>query len=159
MPDNRTAVPDDDGNYYDWVEITNTGHLAINLTDLYLTDDAAQPDRYPLPNGVLKAGESLLLYLSGDKQERRPYYAPFALNNDGETLYLFAKEELLTSLTIPAAEPDYSFGLLNDQPVWFALATPRVANHTFAAATLSALREAAYTGVTNNPSVVSEVSP
>lgn len=150
MPDNRTAVPDDDGNYYDWVEITNTGHLAINLTDLYLTDDAAQPDRYPLPNGVLKAGESLLLYLSGDKQERRPYYAPFALNNDGETLYLFAKEELLTSLTIPAAEPDYSFGLLNDQPVWFALATPRVANHTVAAATLSALREAAYTGVTIN---------
>ncbi len=150
MPDNRTALPDDDGRFYDWVEITNSGTFSIDLTGICLTDDEKQPDRYPLPKTALKPGESILVYLTGDKQEKRDYYAPFALNSDGETLYLFSKEEPITSLTVPVSEPDFSFGLLDDRSVWFAVCTPGKPNHTVAAESLSALRETVYTGVTIN---------
>ena len=150
MADNRTTLLDDDGHFYDWVEITNTGTISINTADVYLTDNVNQPDRYPLPECVLTPNESLLIYLTGNNQEDRPYYAPFALNNDGETLYLFADGEQLTSLTIPESEPDYSFGLLDGKAVWFALATPRKSNHTVTADTLSNLRKVTYTGVTIN---------
>ena len=147
MADNRTTLADDDGNYYSWVEIGNLGTLPVDLTDLTLTDDPKRPDRFSFPSYTLKSGEYVLVYLSGKNNESRPWYAPFDIKKDGDSVYLYRGEELLTSLSYTEGEPDRSFGLLNDVAVFFAAATPDKKNDGIAAPTLSELAQAMYTGI------------
>ncbi len=160
MVDNRSALADDDGEFYSWVEITNYGDLSIDLSHLYLTDDVERPDRYRFPERILKAGESVVVFLTGDNDEKRPYYATFALKKDGDSVYLFSDTHtLVSSLSVQEAQTDRSFGRMNGENVWFATATPGEPNSGICAPTLSQLTDAVYTGVMiNEVSAVSRSS-
>ncbi len=150
MPDNRTAFADDDGLFYDWAEITNLGAEAVDLSNFSLTDDTSKPNCYSFPRKTLNPNESVVVFLTGKNKENREFYAPFSLDNDGETLYLYANKEPISSLSVPACEPDRSFGFLNNEKVWFATPTPGNPNEGIAASTLTELYDAVYTGITIN---------
>ena len=150
MADNRTTLADDNGDFYSWAEITNTGDLPVDLSALSLTDDPERPDRYVFPDSILKSGERVLVYLSGKNGEDRPWYASFGLKKKGDTLYLFDGEQLLHSLTISENGIDRSFGLKDGEAGWFATSTPKKENVGIHAPTLEALSQAVYTGVTIN---------
>src|SRR6185436_21141464 len=70
------------------IELFNPGGSAADLSGMRLTDDIANPNKFILPAGTsIPAGGYLVLY--ADNPNGTPgIHLGFALNQDGETLYL-----------------------------------------------------------------------
>lgn len=147
MNNNLSCLRDGDGQYYDWVELTNTGNTPLELTGLSLTDDQTEPQAFVFGEQALEAGAALVVPLTGDPAESRSGYAPFGLAGSGDTVYLYNGDTLLDSLSIDKSPENTSYGVLNGEAVWFASPTPGTANGGLHAATTDALREVCYTGV------------
>jgi len=69
----------------DWIEFYNTTSQDISLGGWYLTDDAANPTKYRIPdNTSIRAHDYLVLY------ENTDFGSAFALSENGETVILSA---------------------------------------------------------------------
>jgi len=91
MASNDSTISDELGEYDDWVEIYNGGNSLISLRGMFLTDNLSNPDKWPLPNAILRAGAYLLIWVDNDA-EQGPLHANFRLDRDGEQLGLFRDE-------------------------------------------------------------------
>ncbi|MFO7978807.1 MAG: CotH kinase family protein [Bacteroidales bacterium] len=67
---NTTILSDENYDYEDWIELANTGSVAVDLKGYGLTDDAGDPFRWVFPRVVIQPGEFLLVWASG--KDRRP---------------------------------------------------------------------------------------
>ena len=66
MAINTSTLQDQDGDFSEWLELGNRGEDPIDLGGHYLTNDAADLDRWRIPNGtVLDPGEYLVVFASG----------------------------------------------------------------------------------------------
>lgn len=81
------------GQYYDWVEITNGTNAALELSEYCLSDKEKDRLLFPLPAGTLSPGESCVVFCSSDASD--PSVAPFGLSSDHETLYLSRRDGTL----------------------------------------------------------------
>jgi hypothetical protein len=88
MASNDTTYADNDGDFDDWVELYNAGTRPLHLEGLYLSDDAADPRRWPLPEAVLQPGERVLVWCDKDP-EQGWWHAPFKLSKSGEEIGVF----------------------------------------------------------------------
>lgn len=160
MNNNRSAFADEDGVFYDWVEITNGGSSAVELSKLTLTDSLEETEAFRFSDNVLKAGESLVIHLTGDNQENRPLHAKFGLSSSGDTVYLCGRKgTVIDTITIGESEENLSFGKTNGESVWFAKATPGHPNTGIYGKTIEQLRNKCYTGIRiNEVSAVSRSS-
>ncbi len=90
---NQTGLTDEDGDHSDWIELYNQGEQAINLAGWSLTDDPAQPEKWPLPEITLGSHDYLLVFASGkDRASTQPgseLHANFKLDRKGEFLGLY----------------------------------------------------------------------
>ena len=75
-----------DGEYYDWVEITNDTNGTLELSDYYLSDKERDRLLFRLPEQTLAPGENCVIRCSSDGGSAR--IAPFGLSSDQETLFL-----------------------------------------------------------------------
>ena len=83
----------ENGNAWDWVELTNTGKKTEDLSGWYLSDSKKNPLKWAFPQGTkLKAGAYLTVFCTGEENESSgkdaTFYAPFAISSGGETLIL-----------------------------------------------------------------------
>ena len=62
---NATTLTDEDGDRPDWIELHNPTRTAIDLTGYHLSDDPAQPTRWPLPPITLEPEDHLVVFASG----------------------------------------------------------------------------------------------
>ncbi|MDB4798293.1 CotH kinase family protein [Verrucomicrobia bacterium] len=65
MPENRTSLADEDGEYSDWAEIMNAGDSLISLADHFLSDDPLDSRKWRFPGLSLAPGESVIIFCSG----------------------------------------------------------------------------------------------
>ncbi len=56
MAKNSSTLADGNGNFSDWIEITNQGDASINLQGWHLTDDLTKPGAWTFPSYNLTAG-------------------------------------------------------------------------------------------------------
>ena len=84
------CVSDNEGEFdRDYVELHNAGVKAVSL-DGYALAKSSEGTRYAFPDVTLGAGEYLIVYCVGDRQDgKSELTAPFRLNQGGEELYLF----------------------------------------------------------------------
>ncbi|NOU46907.1 MAG: T9SS type A sorting domain-containing protein [Bacteroidales bacterium] len=68
---NYSVMPDEDGDYPDWIELYNAGTEAVNLLNYSLTDNTTNPAKWVFPEIVMQAGEYRTIYCSG--KNRRPF--------------------------------------------------------------------------------------
>lgn len=89
---NDSLLKQNDGKFYDWVEIVNTSKSAVRLSDYYITDKLGKR-KYTLPDRTLNSGQYFVIICSGtEKADKSGYYhAGFALNAESESLYLCEK--------------------------------------------------------------------
>lgn len=87
---NVRTLADESGEYYDYFELHNTTGQAIDLSGWFVSDAAARPTRWRLPQGfVLQAGEYRVVYASGLNREDAAYpHANFGLSSEGEEVVL-----------------------------------------------------------------------
>lgn len=93
MAKNRATLPDEDGDFPDWLELENVSEDTVDLSGWMLRDSEKKPF-WIFPELQLEPGERTLLFLSG---KDLPGHADFSLS-EGETL------QILTDLGAPAAE-------------------------------------------------------
>ena len=86
MADNASPYAD----FRDWIELTNTGSEAVELTDCALSDREEEPLRWRFPALRLEGGERLIVYADGGSGQG--LCADFSLSAKGETLTLSAPD-------------------------------------------------------------------
>ena len=91
-------------NYDSWIELYNPGEQAVNLSGMYLSDDAENPKLWQMPSdvGTVPAKGYLVVWLGSN--DIKSNQAPFKLDCDGGTIYLSDKNgELVCKQNYPEA--------------------------------------------------------
>ena len=122
------------GTNEDWIELYNPGPAAVYLGNKFISDDASNWNKWPLPNVTLDPGEFQLLY--ADKQpEQGVNHADFKLNDTTETVYVYEIQNnarvLIDSITYSNIPINHSFGRATDaNPNWidWTVSTPNASN-------------------------------
>ncbi|MDR1262085.1 MAG: lamin tail domain-containing protein [Oscillospiraceae bacterium] len=113
MCSNAYAVPDDNGEFSDWIELRNTSAKPVPLKGMSLSD---RPGRikFVFPDITIEAGAYLVVYASGSSalDPSKPLHVPFRLSAKGETVYLFdAAGELRSYVTFHQMNSNESYAL------------------------------------------------
>lgn len=153
MADNQTKFedPDEPLEYPDWFELYNPSNLTIEMGGMYLTDDPTNLRQYRIPDGVLLAPRSFLLFIADNEPEQGQFHVPFNLNRDGETLVLYDIDErgnqVIDQVTFGSMAPDTSLGRSpSDAEIWvnFDLPSPGDYNIGFAPSSFTYLPSITY---------------
>ena len=113
MAANNSAVPDENGEFSDWLELYNgTGH-DLNMEGIMLTN---RTDRitFPFPAYVLKAGERVVVFASDSYQldPELPFHGKFKISSAGDHIYLYDPDMyLIDELATPTLTADSSYVL------------------------------------------------
>ena len=148
MVKNRATLPDEDGDFPDWIELENISGDTVELTGWTLGDSEKRPG-WTLPETRLGPGERLLIFASG---KDRPGHASFSLSA-GETLRIFtANGTPVQELVCPDGEADRAW-LPDGEGGWTEslYPTPGLPNTAESYARLMEQR------VTDSPLVINEV--
>ena len=111
MSSNYEYLPNNSGNYYDWIELKNNSSETINLKDYYLTTTLNDTEMYELPDYELKPGNYYVIMASGDTNltNNSYHHANFKISNI-ESIYLTSKGKVIDSMFIADLKTGYSFG-------------------------------------------------
>jgi hypothetical protein len=119
------------GAYPDVIELYNSGSTDIDLAGKSITDDPNLKTKYVFPSGTsIVAGSYLVLYADTAAAGTPGLHAGFALDSDGDGVYLFDSpsngQTLLDSVTFGIQIGDYSIGRTGvGRDVW-TLCTPTI---------------------------------
>ncbi|HPR32902.1 MAG TPA: chitobiase/beta-hexosaminidase C-terminal domain-containing protein, partial [Prolixibacteraceae bacterium] len=134
MAINSKILADEDGDYPDWIELFNAGDQPVDLTGWFLTDNPDNLEKWKIPALVLDAGAYRILFASEKKRNdpARNLHTNFKLSGSGEYLALVASDGKTVAHAYgdryPAQREDVSYGLYQDQAVFFSTPTPGSAN-------------------------------
>jgi len=113
MAGNDSTLADSDGEYEDWIEITNTGTESIDLSEYHLTDDMAFPRKYSFPDTIIQPGEYMIIWADKDT-DQGSLHAEFKLDKDGEEVYLMQGYVIVDWISFPDIDDDVSWGRYPD---------------------------------------------
>jgi len=125
----------------DWIEIHNAGSLDVNLAGWYLSDNAAQLDKWAIPDLDLLAGA----FIAFDEVTgfHTPISSGFGLNSAGEELFLShlpggIENRVADAVRFKGQEAECSWGRALDFPArWRRLVPTRGAANLEAGATIT----------------------
>ncbi len=133
MPSNNQYLLQNDGNYYDWVELKNVSDISIQLKNYSLSNDPRNLSQFQLPDVTLQPGEYIVIICSGDTSltGRKYTHAPFTLSREECWVYLTRSNGQLADFVhvydVPyqgsVGRPDDSFGTY-----YFTKPTPAAPN-------------------------------
>lgn len=113
MIKNRTTLRDEDGDFPDWIELTNASKKAVSLKNWRIADREGR-DGWILPDIKLEAGERLIVFASRKDRGGETLHVDFALSkNDAVWLY-DAKGRTADSVECTDCEADVSYALGED---------------------------------------------
>lgn len=101
MASNKGSVPDEYGNYPDWVELKNVSAEEVDVGGLGLSDSLLDGAKYVIPSGTkIAPGGFLLIYCSGGTENG--LYAPFRISSSEAVVLFDARGQALDSLGLRA---------------------------------------------------------
>ncbi len=101
MTRNTAFLQEADAEYYDWIEVCNTGDTAVDITGYSLTDDSGNPAKWRFPETILQPGAYAVVLASGldaeegDNAKKNYIHTSFSLNAAGEVLTLYDPDGVL----------------------------------------------------------------
>ena len=113
LASNSGGLVDEDGDTSDWLELHNTSSRSIDVTGWFLTDDAGDPTRWPLPSAQIPAGGFLLVFASNKDRDVGELHTNFNLSAGGEYLGLLRPDGSVAdefSPTYPSQTENLSYG-------------------------------------------------
>ena len=125
MNSNYEYLPQNGGNYYDWIELYNNSGKTINLSNYCLTTNDNTMCSYKLPKVELKSGEYYIVMTSGNTKLSNSKYqhASFKLG-DTDAVYLTKSDEIIDSIMVANVPLGYSMGRSGSSIVYFSKPTP-----------------------------------
>lgn len=77
---NYQLLPDEDGEYPDWVELYNAGNEPVNLLNHSITDKLNNPDKWVFPEVLLQPGQFITVFCSDKDRIPTPGFTPVVNN-------------------------------------------------------------------------------
>ncbi len=116
MSANSSAVPDDKGEFSDWVEVWNSTSQDMDLSGVGMSD---RSDRvlFLFPKMTLPANGRVVVFASDTNaaDAGSALHAKFKLSSSGETVYLFdANAYVINKVEVPIMNTDVSYALSAD---------------------------------------------
>lgn len=148
MTSNKGSVPDDFGNYPDWVELYNDSDREFDVSGYGLSDDLIAGAKYVFPAGtVIPANGYLVVYCSGENTAA--LYAPFKLSAKDDLVFMDHTGKALETIDLMTVEAGKTLSYVGGAEPWQAMTpSPGFENtEAGAAAYESALRAPADVGV------------
>lgn len=101
MASNQNAVPDENGEFSDYIEVWNRGDTDVNINGVGLSDREDRV-RFLFPNVVLAADARVVVFASGRSQNdvTKPFHANFKVSATRETISLFSPTGLIIDQVI-----------------------------------------------------------
>ena len=132
MAENLSCLQDADGDFSDWLELTNSGTTTVNLAGYFLSDESGKPLKWALPQIDLPAGGRIVVFASGkDRSDASEPHTNFSLNRRKGILTLCnAGGQVISSVSYAALEGNVSYALDASTGAWSETthATPGYAN-------------------------------
>lgn len=132
MNANVKSYADENGQYYDWIEVYNQSGQAVNLAGYALSTNAKNPAKWVFPDVSIGPGEYKVVLASGRNvtdTQKKNLETNFGLSASGCSLFLFSPEaELIDKLQMGAGHADVSYGRTGSQLMYYTTATPGSAN-------------------------------
>jgi hypothetical protein len=119
---NEVLTNSNTGSGADQIELYNPGPAAVDLSNVYLSDDPSELLKFKIPNGILMQPGDFHAFSEGTG----PGQFRFGLSASGETIYLTAASNdtvpvrVLDAVKCPAMEPEVTFGRYPDGSDSFA---------------------------------------
>jgi len=115
----NTTLAAPDGQFYDYIELYNTGSAAVTLTGYGLTDDAAKPYAYTFPAVTIPAKGYTVVWCGVSAGTEG---ASFGLSKNGETVTLTdANGTQAAQLAVPGLADDTAYARVPDGSETFAV--------------------------------------
>ena len=128
---NKGSGYNSEGIYYDWVELYNYSDKDINLKNLYISDNKNKLTKYKLPDKVLKKGEYIVIYLSGNNEYKNDeIHANFKLSSKDKVILISNGKEIIDSVKIVDLNPGVSYGYSAKEWLYYPTPTPGYENDT-----------------------------
>ncbi|MCI6377295.1 MAG: lamin tail domain-containing protein [Clostridiales bacterium] len=113
MASNASAVPDENGEFSDWLELYNGTGQDLDMEGVMLTN---RTDRitFPFPSYTLKAGERVIVFATNSYQldPSLPFHGKFKISSAGDHIYLYDPDMyLIDELATPTLTADTSYAL------------------------------------------------
>ncbi len=133
MAANSSINQDPDySEYSDWVELYNSGSVAVNLKGYYLTDNFGSPSKWQITENIYIESEGFVIIWTDDMNIGM--HTNYKLSAEGEEIALYSPGLiLLDSLTFLVQKTDISAGRSQDgSGVWgyYLIPTPGTSNNT-----------------------------
>ena len=88
MASNTSAIPDQSGEYDDWVELYNGNNFSLNLSGYYLSDNESDLTRWTFPNTTIQANGYLIVWCDTAGGTQSGLHTTYRLSADQEEVYL-----------------------------------------------------------------------
>lgn len=139
---NKRVSYNQDGEYYDFVELYNDSNEDINLESIYLTDDINDLNKYKLPNIKIKKNDYMLIYL-GDKSSIKDNQieANFKLSAKDKYIIISNGKKIIDKVEIVTLYDNVSYGRKDGKWYYFTEPTPGRINDTLAHSSLGGQNE------------------
>ena len=117
MASNDSTIPDEDGNFSDWIEIINEGNEPADIGGYHLTDNVDDLTQWTFPRIIIAPKSRIIVFASGkDRTDpESPLHTDFELNAKGEYLALVSPDGVTKvtefSPTFPSQNEDQSYGI------------------------------------------------
>ena len=111
MTSNKGAVPDEKGNYPDWVELYNPTDTGIDISGFGLTDDKLAAAKWVFPAGtVIPAKGYVVVFCSGNPEDG-PLHAGFRLAATDDLILTNSTGNPVDSLALQGVSSGCTLGL------------------------------------------------
>ncbi len=110
MPVNLTTVPDNYGEYDDWIELYNLTPDDFDLSGYYLSDSKKRQTKWHFPGGTKITGYGYLIVWADGDSTQTGLHTNFKLSDMGETLELSRPDlQLIDRVKYPAQAREFTF--------------------------------------------------
>ncbi len=133
MTANTNTLSDSDGEFTDWIEITNISEKTISLDGLQITDNADNLDKWSITGSyILAPNERIIVFMSGKNRCDSELHASFKLGGDDEEIVLSDKHSRVVSrLSLTELDEGISYGFSESGELgYYTIPTPGEENST-----------------------------
>jgi hypothetical protein len=120
----NASIPDDFGEFDDWIELYNANDHPVDVGGLYLTDTIGEPAKFRIPSKAPKqttiAAKGFLVLYADDQREQGNLHTNFKLSSEGEAILLYHYDEstLIDSVSYNEQYRNTAFGRIGESKEW-----------------------------------------